>query len=233
MLSATVTSSSTSRKSAIPPSSGGFISGVEAISIPPGIRRVVLVASSSRRVSIRIMTEQETAEVLVVGAGPTGLFLALLLAAASASGVRIVDAAERPGHHVARACGSGAHARDLPASRPRGRRHPSRATPRRSPQPLAPRPLSPTRSRRAWRRGLQPVPLLASFFPQDEHERSLVERGSRREGVRARACTTIESSRRRTASGIVAQERRPDGSIATCEARYLAGCDGAVAGAPR
>src|SRR4051812_47824496 len=62
------------------------------------------------------------------------------------------------------------------------------------------------------------------IFPQDEHERLLIER-LEEEGVTVERGTEFlgfeESSR------VLARLRRPDGTEEVCEADYLAGCDGA------
>ena len=64
------------------------------------------------------------------------------------------------------------------------------------------------------------------IFPQDEHERLLIERldalgRARRAPDRA---ARLRGRRRRASWPAL---RRPDGSEETCEAAYLAGCDGA------
>lgn len=72
--------------------------------------------------------------------------------------------------------------------------------------------------------GLSPFPF-GVIFPQDEHERLLVER---------LAADEVEVERRtellgfeQTDDGVRARLKRPDGSEETCEAAYLVGCDGA------
>ena len=59
-------------------------------------------------------------QVLIVGAGPTGLVLALWLAKQGVS-VRIIDKTRSAGHDLAGAGGAGAHAGALPPARPRRR----------------------------------------------------------------------------------------------------------------
>ena len=76
----------------------------------------------------------------------------------------------------------------------------------------------------AMGQGLSPFPYLV-IFPQDEHERLLIDRLSE---------TGIEVERRTELLGfeddgerVRARLRRPDGTEEACEAAYLAGCDGA------
>jgi 2-polyprenyl-6-methoxyphenol hydroxylase-like FAD-dependent oxidoreductase len=72
--------------------------------------------------------------------------------------------------------------------------------------------------------GLSPFPF-ALIFPQDEHERLLIDRLAEL-GIQAERETELlsfdDSSGR-----VVAQLKRLDGSVETCEAAYIAGCDGA------
>ena len=72
--------------------------------------------------------------------------------------------------------------------------------------------------------GLSPFPYML-IFPQDEHERLLIERLADA-GVQVERRTELlgfEDSGGR----VLARLRRPDGTEETCEAAYLAGCDGA------
>jgi 2-polyprenyl-6-methoxyphenol hydroxylase-like FAD-dependent oxidoreductase len=57
-------------------------------------------------------------DVLIIGAGPTGLVLALWLTKLGVN-VRIVDKTAEPRHDLARAGGSSAYPRTLSAARPR------------------------------------------------------------------------------------------------------------------
>jgi 2-polyprenyl-6-methoxyphenol hydroxylase-like FAD-dependent oxidoreductase len=62
-------------------------------------------------------------------------------------------------------------------------------------------------------------------FPQDEHERLLIERLSEA-GVQVERQTELLGFEE--ASGrVIARLKRPDGAEETCEAAYIAGCDGA------
>ena len=65
----------------------------------------------------------------------------------------------------------------------------------------------------------------ALVFPQDAHEKLLIERLSAL-GVRVERQTELLRFTQHDA-GVTATLRRPDGSEETCEAAYLAGCDGA------
>ncbi|HEX8792789.1 MAG TPA: FAD-dependent oxidoreductase [Polyangiaceae bacterium] len=167
------------------------------------------------------MTENAT-DVLVVGAGPTGLFLALLLAKLGVA-VRIVDKEAEPGT-TSRALA--VQARTLELYRQVG---------------LAEEVLS-----RAlvfggvnlWRRGdrvahvdlsdtghgVSPFPF-GVIFPQDEHERFLIAR-LEAEGVHVERRTTIRSLER-AGGRSVARGVGPDGSEVAYEAKFIAGCDGA------
>lgn len=170
---------------------------------------------------------QETSsptEVLVVGAGPTGLFLALLLARLGVS-VRVVDSAGAPGT-TSRALAVQARTLEL-------YRQVDLA------DEVVRRGLV-LRALNLWRRGERaerielatvgkgqtPFPF-GVIFPQDEHERLLVERlEAAGVGVERRTeVTSIDAGP--GDERVVARLRAPDGSNATCEARYVAGCDGA------
>ena len=65
----------------------------------------------------------------------------------------------------------------------------------------------------------------ALVFPQDAHERLLIERLGAL-GVRVERRTELLRFSQHD-SGVTATLRRPDGSEEVCEAAYLAGCDGA------
>src|SRR5712672_1317162 len=72
--------------------------------------------------------------------------------------------------------------------------------------------------------GISPYPF-ALTFPQDEHERLLIDRLAEA-GVHVERRT--ELLRFEDASGrVLAHLKRPDGTEETCEAAYIAGCDGA------
>jgi 2-polyprenyl-6-methoxyphenol hydroxylase-like FAD-dependent oxidoreductase len=162
------------------------------------------------------------AEVLIAGAGPTGLVLALWLTKLGVK-VRIIDRTAEPGT-TSRALA--VQARTLEFYHQVGldeaviaggvkvahlnfwvRGH------RAARAPL-----------QAIGEGLTPY-AFALIFPQDAHERLLIERLIAL-GVRVERRTELlrfsESDR-----GITATLRRPDGTEENCNAVYLAGCDGA------
>jgi 2-polyprenyl-6-methoxyphenol hydroxylase-like FAD-dependent oxidoreductase len=72
--------------------------------------------------------------------------------------------------------------------------------------------------------GLTRYPYL-EIFPQDQHERLLLERLARA-GVQVERNTELMTFAD-GGQGVRAQVRRPDGTLEDCEAAYLAGCDGA------
>ena len=72
--------------------------------------------------------------------------------------------------------------------------------------------------------GLSPFPY-ALIFPQDEHERLLIERLSEA-GIQVERPTELLGFEE--ANGhVIARLKRADGTEETCEAAYIAGCDGA------
>ena len=161
-------------------------------------------------------------DVLVVGAGPTGLVLALWLAKTGTK-VRIIDKTAGPGT-TSRALAVQARTLELyrqldltDAVVAKGHRVPAAnfwvGGERKAHISL-----------NGIGKGATPYPFL-QIFPQDEHEKLLIERlealGSRVE----RQTELLGFSE--TADGITARLRGPDGSEHDHQARYLAGCDGA------
>jgi 2-polyprenyl-6-methoxyphenol hydroxylase-like FAD-dependent oxidoreductase len=71
--------------------------------------------------------------------------------------------------------------------------------------------------------GLTPFPF-ALIFPQDEHERLLVDRLSH-EGIHIERETELLDFQD-TGTHVLARLKRPDSSLEMCRAAYLAGCDG-------
>jgi 2-polyprenyl-6-methoxyphenol hydroxylase-like FAD-dependent oxidoreductase len=161
-------------------------------------------------------------DVLIVGAGPTGLVLALWLARLGVR-VRIVDKTAEPGT-TSRAVA--VQARTLELYSQIG--------------------LADAVIERGWRTiavnlwvagekaahavfgdmgaGVSPFPY-ALIFPQDEHERLLIGRLAEA-GVHIERQTELlgfEVAARR----VLARLKRPDGASETCEVAYIAGCDGA------
>ena len=167
------------------------------------------------------MAEKET-DVLIVGAGPTGLVLALWLTQLGIR-VRIVDKTSEPGT-TSRALA--VQARTLELYRQIG---------------LADAVVSRGRKMSAinlWKMGhhaahvvfgemgedLSPFPY-ALIYPQDEHERLLIDRLADA-GVRVDRQTELVSFEE-TAGAVRARLTRADGTTDMCEAAYIAGCDGA------
>jgi len=161
-------------------------------------------------------------DVLVIGAGPTGLILALWLTKLGVK-LRIIDKTAEPGT-TSRALA--VHARTLELYRQldladlvvaRGHKVPAV---------------------RLWVKGeprarvsfeevgsnLTPFAFL-QIFPQDEHERLLIATLENL-GVSVERRTELLGYRDE-GSRVVARLRRPDGEEETCEAAYIAGCDGA------
>src|SRR5437660_3228498 len=71
--------------------------------------------------------------------------------------------------------------------------------------------------------GLSPFPY-AQIFPQDEHEALLIERLAA-EGVEVERRTELLAFEE-TFGRVRAQLKQDDGTLETCEAAYVAGCDG-------
>ena len=164
-------------------------------------------------------------DVLVIGAGPTGLVLAYWLKRLGMR-VRIVDKTSEPGT-TSRALGvqartlefykqvgladalidawSGIRRRQPVGARRQGRRAPRSATMGAGPQSRIPYML---------------------IFPQDEHERLLIERLAEA-GVHVERRTELLSLRRSATGGSSRAYADRTAERRICEARYLAGCDGA------
>jgi 2-polyprenyl-6-methoxyphenol hydroxylase-like FAD-dependent oxidoreductase len=161
-------------------------------------------------------------EVLVVGAGPTGLVLALWLNHLGVD-VRVVDRTAEAGT-TSRALA--VHARTLEFYRQLGLAQELVA----GGQRLDAINLW-THGKRAARvfygdvgEGLSPFPYVL-IFPQDAHERLLVEQ-LRRRGVEVERNTQLLGFEER-ADRVFAQLQTADGRTSACEAAYIAGCDGA------
>jgi 2-polyprenyl-6-methoxyphenol hydroxylase-like FAD-dependent oxidoreductase len=161
-------------------------------------------------------------DVLVVGAGPTGLLLALFLARLGVR-ARIIDKTDAPGT-TSRALAVQARTLELYRQIDLADEVVRRGL-------ILPAVNLWRRGERAGRvelgavgRGLSPFPF-GVIFPQDEHERLLVER-LEAAGVRVERRTEVTAIEP-GASGVVVREKRPDGSVATSQAKFVAGCDGA------
>jgi 2-polyprenyl-6-methoxyphenol hydroxylase-like FAD-dependent oxidoreductase len=161
-------------------------------------------------------------DVLIVGAGPTGLVLALWLGRLGVR-VRIVDKTAEPG---ATSRAVAVQARTLEFY---GQVGLADAVVERGRKALA------ANLWVAGRRvahavfgdmgtGLSPYPY-ALIFSQDEHERLLIDRLAEA-GLAIERRTELIGFEE-TAGHLIASLRRPDGSMETCTAAYIAGCDGA------
>jgi 2-polyprenyl-6-methoxyphenol hydroxylase-like FAD-dependent oxidoreductase len=160
-------------------------------------------------------------DVLIVGAGPTGLVLALWLAKLGVR-PRIIDKTAEPGT-TSRALA--VHARTLELYRQLDLTEAVLAKGHKVPavnlwvkgEPAARIPFGDVGG------DLTPYPFL-HIFPQDEHERLLVARLEAM-GISVERRTEL-AGYSDTGDRVVARLRRPDGEE-TCEVAYIAGCDGA------
>ena len=162
------------------------------------------------------------AQVLIAGAGPTGLVLALWLRRLGAR-VRVVDKAAETGTTL-RALGVQARTLEFywqlglaEAAVGQGLEFAAANLWVRGRK----------RARAAFGemgKGLSPYPYML-IFPQDEHERLLLGRLAA-EGVAVERRTELLGFEER-GDGVLARLKGPDGTERVCEAGYLAGCDGA------
>ena len=161
-------------------------------------------------------------EVLIIGAGPTGLVLALWLTRLGLK-VRIVDRAAEPGT-TSRALA--VQARTLELYRQLDLADTVVADGHKVPavnlwvkgEPVARLPFETIGA------DLTPYPFL-QIFPQDQHERLLIER-LQALGVSVERQTEL-SGFAEEEDRIIARLRGPDGPEDRCEASFIAGCDGA------
>src|ERR1700760_22346 len=164
----------------------------------------------------------EQSDVLIVGAGPTGLVLALWLTKAGTK-VRIIDTTASPGTTL-RALAVQERTLELyrqadlaDAVVAQGHRVPAGnfwiKGERKAKIPLE-----------DIGKGLTPYPFM-QIFPQDEHEKLLIERLEAL-GVAVERMTELVSFTE-TGDGVTARLRGSDGGEHQHRTRYLAGCDGA------
>jgi 2-polyprenyl-6-methoxyphenol hydroxylase-like FAD-dependent oxidoreductase len=163
-----------------------------------------------------------SSDVLIVGAGPTGLVLALWLTRLGVK-VRIIDKAAEPGT-TSRALA--VQARTLELYRQLDL---AEAVVAKGHQVLAGNlwvkgERKAQISLSALGAGVTPYPYL-QIFPQDEHEKLLIARLEAL-GVAVERRTELMGFVDH-AEGVTLRLRGSDGSEQDCEARYLAGCDGA------
>ncbi len=161
-------------------------------------------------------------DVLIIGAGPTGLVLALWLSKLGIA-VRIIDKTSTPGT-TSRALAVQARTLelysqlDLSDAVVQNGHKVAAANFWVKGEPVARLPLS------TIGEGLTPYAFL-EIYPQDEHERLLIER-LEAFGITVERDTELQSFEE-TSDGITARLRLPDGQQESCQACYLAGCDGA------
>src|SRR5262249_17150622 len=164
-------------------------------------------------------TNAET-DVLIIGAGPTGLVLALWLTHFGVR-VRIIDKTDEPGT-TSRALAVQARTLELYDQLGLGK-----TVVERSRAALAAN-LWVAGKRRAplafggMGVGISPYPCPV-IYPQDEHERLLIEQLAK-VGVAVERLTELLDFE--MADRVVARIKRPDGTVETCRAAYIAGCDG-------
>src|SRR6202040_2926755 len=161
-------------------------------------------------------------DVLIIGAGPTGLVLALWLTKLGVN-VRVLDKTAEPGT-TSRALAVQARTLELyrqlnlaDAVVERGHKVPAVNLWVKG-EPAARLPFERIGS------DLTPYPFL-HIFPQDQHERLLIERLEAL-GVSVERRTELVSFTDE-GEGVIARLRGPEGQEETCEASYIAGCDGA------
>jgi 2-polyprenyl-6-methoxyphenol hydroxylase-like FAD-dependent oxidoreductase len=161
-------------------------------------------------------------DVLIVGAGPTGLVLALWLMRLGGR-VRIIDTTPEP---VTTSRAVAVQARTLEFYSQIGIAH---AVVERGRKALAANLwVAGKNVARAvfadMGEGLSPFPY-ALIFPQDEHERLLIDRLAEAGVQVARETELLDFED--VGGHVLARLKCPDGTQETCEAAYIAGCDGA------
>ena len=167
------------------------------------------------------MAADAETDVLIIGAGPTGLVLALWLAHLGIR-IRIIDKTAEPGT-TSRALAVQARTLELYDQLGLGD-----VVSKSSRAALAVN-LWVTGRRRAhvafgnMGQGISPYPY-PLIFPQDEHERLLIER-LLNVGVKVERSTELLDFE--MADRVVARIKAADGNVHTCRAAYIAGCDGA------
>jgi 2-polyprenyl-6-methoxyphenol hydroxylase-like FAD-dependent oxidoreductase len=175
-----------------------------------------------RKIAGEMNGATKNCEVLIAGAGPTGLVLALWLTRFGIN-VRIVDKTEEPGT-TSRALV--VHARILEQYQQMGIAQ--GVIDQSKPMAAANLWVAGRKIARApfgeMGRGLSPYPY-AFVYPQDEHEAYLI-------GHLEAAGVTVERRTdllgfQDTGNGIRGRLRLPSGEEEDCEAQYIAGCDGA------
>lgn len=168
-----------------------------------------------------------SAPILVVGAGPTGLVLALSLAQRGVP-LRIIDDNAGPGEHSRATV---VHSRTLEFYRQFGFADEVVAEGIKSPAIHLRRRDDGKPSREIMRvnfgevgKGLSSFPYILTY-PQDAHERLLVRQLAKR-GIAVERSTALADFQQ-DGDGVNATITRPDGSLETARFSYICGCDGA------
>jgi 2-polyprenyl-6-methoxyphenol hydroxylase-like FAD-dependent oxidoreductase len=161
-------------------------------------------------------------DVLIIGAGPTGLVLALWLARLGVR-VRIVDKTAQPGTS-SRAVAVQARTLEFYSQIGLAGKVVERG---RKAVAVNLWVAGKAVSRAAFGdmgEGISPFPY-ALDFPQDEHERLLIEQLSEARVNVDRSTELVDFED--TATHVLARLKRSDGAVETCAATFIAGCDGA------
>src|SRR3954453_14760140 len=164
----------------------------------------------------------DSTDVLIVGARPTGLVLAVWLPRFGVR-VHIIDKTAEPGT-TSRALAVQARTLELYGQIGLADALVARGRPMRAinlwaaGKPVAHGALGDMGA------GISPFPY-ALIFPQDEHERLLIDRLAQA-GIHVERETELVAFEEK-AGRAVSQLRRADGATEACEAAYVAGCDGA------
>jgi 2-polyprenyl-6-methoxyphenol hydroxylase-like FAD-dependent oxidoreductase len=183
---------------------------------------VVVAAAAAEREISRRMAPDRNADVLVVGAGPTGLVLGLWLTLLGVR-VRIIDKTPEPAT-TSRAVA--VQARTLELYRQialadavvAGGRKVAAVNLWVAGNQVAHAVLSDMGA------GISPFPY-ALIYPQDDHERLLIDRLAEA-GVEVERETEFVAFEE-TSGRLLVRLKRADGATEACEAAYMAGCDGA------
>jgi 2-polyprenyl-6-methoxyphenol hydroxylase-like FAD-dependent oxidoreductase len=164
-------------------------------------------------------------DVLIIGAGPTGLVLALWLTKLGVK-VRIIDKTAEPGT-TSRALAVQARTLELYRQLDLADAVVANGHQVQAGNLWVKGERKARISLNDMGKGLTPHPFL-HIFPQDEHEKLLIAK-LETFGISVERRTELISFTERQ-DGVTARLRRPDGSEDNCEAIYLAGCDGARSG---
>jgi 2-polyprenyl-6-methoxyphenol hydroxylase-like FAD-dependent oxidoreductase len=162
------------------------------------------------------------ADVLIIGAGPTGLVLALWLTRLGVR-VRIIDRASEPGT-TSRALAVQVRTLEFYNQMGIAQQVLERGRKFDAVNLWVSRKKVATASLGDMGEGLSPFPF-AVIFPQDEHESLLIDWLDKAR-VRVERQTELVQFEQ-SPHGVLARLKRPDGSQETCRAAYIAGCDGA------